>query len=357
MRAKEYIYLHSGDLKHPDLVGQIIADLLPLRKSKELTDDYAQRRLSADQRRKQYLYLKELYEQGIPIQKEEPQLETFEGEVPVEISAEVREELFCVIQDDESFGYLYFLLGTEQNAKRKHNPIDCLPDEQRINDAISRYRDDYPKQQLDEYLNDELNYQQYDRITRVGQLEESEQLLLNYFNLTFDIYDQLRLSKHSISTVRNLLRTLNFTDDRQRYWALDYIVRLIDTYEAEDSALDRCSKEIERVMAPLRKTVLGENQDEAASRSPIHLNAKKGTKLDFIRIVNAMYDLGFFVDANGGKLTKKAMFTAMGNAVNIDLSTYDKDLSRSLSDSTALEKHLRIFDELKDKMEEIFNSK
>lgn len=357
MRAKEYIEENGAALCHLAEVRQVIADLMPLRRDKQQTDEYFNRRLSADIRRREYLFRMELFEQGNALQKQRPVLEEIDGEIPAEISAEVREELFHVIQRDESFGYLFFLLGTEQNAKRKHNPIDCLPDERRISEAISRYRDDYPKQRLDDYLNDEMNYQQYDRITTIGHFEEDEQMLLDYFNRTFEVYDQLRLSKQSISTVRNLLRNLDFADDRRRYWTLDFIVHLIDTYETDDAALDRLRKEIERVMAPLRPSVLGDEQFESASRSPIYLNPKKGTKLDFIRIVNCFYELGGFVDANGGKLTKKTMFTAIGNAVNVDLSAYDKDLSRSLSDSTALEKHLRIFDELRDKMEEIFNSK
>ena len=53
----------------------------------------------------------------------------------------------------------------------------------------------------------------------------------------------------------------------------------------------------------------------------------------------------------------KDFFTSMGQAVNIDLSKYDKDLSRSTADSTALEKHLRVFDNMRQKMIDIFNSK
>ena len=67
--------------------------------------------------------------------------------------------------------------------------------------------------------------------------------------------------------------------------------------------------------------------------------------------------VGMFHGKDGAKLLKKDFFTAMGKAINKDLSNYDKDLSRSTSDSTALEKHLRIFVEMKKKMEEIWNSK
>lgn len=90
--------------------------------------------------------------------------------------------------------------------------------------------------------------------------------------------------------------------------------------------------------------------------SPVYLAKEpRGFKIDLIRVVNVLYMLGFFTGKNGAKITKKEVFTAIGKALNIDLSTYDSDLSRSLSDSTALEKHLSIFDRMREKMVEVFN--
>jgi hypothetical protein len=91
--------------------------------------------------------------------------------------------------------------------------------------------------------------------------------------------------------------------------------------------------------------------------SKIHLSKKKGMKVDYIRVINCLYELGFFKDDNGKDVTKKDVFAAFGAAVNQDLSDYCKDLSRSLSDSTALDKHLKIFDLMKEKMTGIFNAK
>lgn len=356
MRAKEYIAQNSDSIGHLAEVSQTFADLTPLRLDKQATDEYFNHHLSADIRRRDYLLRQELYEQGNAMQKEAPHLEDIPDELPVEIAAEVREQLFKAIAGDESFGYLYFLLGTEQNAKRKHNPIDCLPDECRIRSAIIRYRDDYPKQNLDEYLNDDLNYQQYDCLTSDGYLADEETVMLQYFNRVFEVYDQLRLHKQSISGARSYLRSLHFADDNEKYWTLEYVLRLIDEYEREDEQLARCRKEVEKIILPLQATIV--KQDEAeCERSQVYLNTRKGTKLDLIRVVNTLYDLGFFTDESGGKIPKKTVFTTIGNALNIDLSAYDKDLSRSLSDSTALDKHLKIFRDMLQRMAEIFNSK
>lgn len=95
----------------------------------------------------------------------------------------------------------------------------------------------------------------------------------------------------------------------------------------------------------------------ATSRvSPVHLSTVRGKRIDFIRVINTLYELGFFTDDKGGEISKKNVMKTLGNAVGIDLSNYDNDLSSSLSDATNLEKHLAIFESMKDKMEEVFNS-
>ena len=95
---------------------------------------------------------------------------------------------------------------------------------------------------------------------------------------------------------------------------------------------------------------------EKEYESPIYLSKERGFKIDLIRVVYVLYKLGFFTGKDGRKITQKEVFSAFGKALNIDLSTYDVDLSRSLSDSTKLQKHLSIFDRMKEKMEETFNN-
>ena len=99
-----------------------------------------------------------------------------------------------------------------------------------------------------------------------------------------------------------------------------------------------------------------EQKDSLNIGSPLHLS-KTGSKIDFIRLMNAWYECGKVVDENGVKPTKKDYFTWLGKLFNIDLSHYDKDLSNSMASSVAFEKQTRIFEELKAKHEEIYNSK
>lgn len=138
-----------------------------------------------------------------------------------------------------------------------------------------------------------------------------------------------------------------------------------------NSEEDWLSDEIEEVLAqsPDRQTsesIIGDSElrsianvlrTNSTNNSPVYLTDEKGAKIDIIRVLNVLYELGMFHGKDGANLLKKDFFTTMGKAINKDLSNYDKDLSRSTSDSTALEKHLRIFVEMKKKMEEIWNSK
>ena len=100
-----------------------------------------------------------------------------------------------------------------------------------------------------------------------------------------------------------------------------------------------------------------EEHTETPYKSPVHLAKVRGAKIDLIRLMNSFYELGRIENANGGRLTKKEYFNALGDFFNIDLSTYEKDLSNSMAVGISMEKQNRIFEDLKNKHNEIFNSK
>ena len=86
----------------------------------------------------------------------------------------------------------------------------------------------------------------------------------------------------------------------------------------------------------------------------IYLSKERGRRLDMIRIINVLIEMGFFMDDDGKKATKKAVFSVFGNAINTDFSNYSNDLSTSLADSTSMKKHLKIFEEMLEVMKKIF---
>ena len=102
---------------------------------------------------------------------------------------------------------------------------------------------------------------------------------------------------------------------------------------------------------------VSENGEEKGAGSSVYLSPVRGKKIDFIRVVNVLYELGLFTDKDGVRCTKKETFRAFGRAVNLDLSNYNKDLSRALNDTTTRERQLQIFKDMRQKMAEIYQDK
>lgn len=100
-----------------------------------------------------------------------------------------------------------------------------------------------------------------------------------------------------------------------------------------------------------------EKEEKRGAGSSVYLSPVRGKKIDFIRVVNVLYELGLFTDKDGVRCTKKEAFLAFGKAVNLDLSNYNKDLSRALNDTTTRERQLQIFKDMRLKMAEIYNDK
>lgn len=355
MRAIEYINKSRASITHVDEILRVVNDLKPLRLDKKATDEYYNSVLCADMRKRNFLLQQELFNSGNAMQVEAPTFNELEGEIPIEYAAEVRENLFKIIKEDESFGYLFFLLGTEQNSKHQAEPIDCIPNPSRIKIAVTNCRDSYPCHTLEEYLDDDFNYEQYNLLVQNGPYQDDE--LLDFFNEVYSLYDKIRCVKEKMSSVRSFCKNLSFKSEKDNYFIISTIIVMIDRFEANDAQLLKCRTELYKLISNLESKFSAIDTNHTHTDSCITLQKDKGNKIDFIRVINAMYEVGMFAKVNKGKLTKKDVFQAFGDAVNMDLSNYDKDLSRALSDNTSLDKNIRVFDDLREKMTEIFNSK
>lgn len=354
MRAKEYIAQNLSSIKHFDVIVKVINDLLPLRKNKEATDLYFNSFLAADIRWQNYLLQKELYDRKNVMQVEEPLLEENKEEVPVEIIFEVRNTLLEVIAKDESFGYLYYLLGTEKNSRYKSEPIDCIPNKKSIDDAILRYRDDYPKQLLDDYLDDDFNYKQYEFLN--NNIFDNEDKILLFFNRAYQIYDEIRCCKHKVSSVNSYCNNLCFKTDKEKYFTIIFVVSLIEEFESSDTQLQRCKKILLNLVQPLSEQF--DNEEKLPQKSNVFLNSKKGTKVNFIRVINVLCEMGFFTDVDKMQSSKKDVFEVLGNAFNCNLKSFQNDLSTTQSASNAdMRSVTKIFEEMLAKQKEILEKK
>jgi len=70
--------------------------------------------------------------------------------------------------------------------------------------------------------------------------------------------------------------------------------------------------------------------------------------------MNCLYELGFFKDEGQNNITKKEVFETFGQVLNIDLSTYQNDLSVSKSTANRdMKSTFKIFEEMLEKQKKI----
>lgn len=95
--------------------------------------------------------------------------------------------------------------------------------------------------------------------------------------------------------------------------------------------------------------------ETSKSSSGITLN-NDVSKLDFIRVLYVLYELDFFVEESGKKVTKKELFAFLATWLDKEsLKYYDKDMTNSWkSDMSA---HVAIFDKMRAKMVELATNK
>lgn len=349
MRAKEYLVTNNTSLKYPAEIKRIVTDMSPLRASREQTVDYYNKHLIPDIRRQGYLLQKDLYDKNNAMQTEAPEpFQMNAGELPVEIASAVRDELFEVIKEDETYGHLYSLLGNLRNSLHPSNPIDCVPDEDGIITALKVQRDDYPKSTLAEYLDDDTNFAQYQDLTDAGITDEAK--LLDWFNNAYRIYDEMRLVKaNPIAAVKVFLDDDSYENQTAKDLTGRFICEIISTLGGEDRRLDRIYDELDRHLPD-------EASEANSAKSKFHLKNKKGRKTDFVRVMNVLLEMGFFTDADGDQAKKAEFFQALGKLLNENFKDYQNLLSTTKGASVADQKALtKVFEEMLDKQKSIIS--
>lgn len=99
-------------------IERVLTDLYQIRDSESKTEEYYNRFLHAD-----YRY---------QIRDRDYQFNYNEGEIDKNIAKEFRFHLLKLVKDDPSFGYIYYLLGVEQNCHWGSVMYDCVPKEPNI---------------------------------------------------------------------------------------------------------------------------------------------------------------------------------------------------------------------------------
>lgn len=318
-------------------------DLLPLRMDYDRTREYIQKHFGSDEQKVQEIELEDgsvyLYD-------------------PKDAYYYDISRILDVISEEKSFSYATYILrviATDLVA----SPSSINVDSQVIRQAMLDELDFYPLDNLDDYLEFEVNEQQYDWLIRGEYWPDENERYLDYFNRVYQLLDEFRDRKLRTTELKDFIREQKFDSDVLAYWTWKFIIQLIDIYKSTDEPLRRCQRELLRVVDRLGPLVIKpEPVAQPTFVSPICLNKKRGFKINFIRVVNVLIELGFFVGLNGERITKKIVFHLLAILLNDPtLENYDKDLSNSMQNSNAIDKQSIIFDEMKQKHQEIYNSK
>jgi hypothetical protein len=175
------------------------------------------------------------------------------------------------------------------------------------------------------------------------QLNEKENALIDEILFDQNPHKVERLFKEYIKEIpsEHVLKTL------------DKLESIFEDYATDSSFPHFTSKkgskvldEINRVIEMLRNT---SQQLPTSSRQPYFKLSSRISKIDLIRLLNAMYAMRFCEKTDGSIPSKKEFMNAMGEIFSIDLSKYDSDLSQSFKSS--LENNLEIFSKLSEKIE------
>lgn len=86
---------------------------------------------------------------------------------------------------------------------------------------------------------------------------------------------------------------------------------------------------------------------EEAVNSGLFLTEKRGGKINFYRVLDALYEAQFFIDEGGRIPTKEKVFSTFGNFLGKDFSDFQTALSQAYNDSP-VETNIKIFHELAD---------
>ena len=81
----------------------------------------------------------------------------------------------------------------------------------------------------------------------------------------------------------------------------------------------------------------------------------KGDKIELIRVLLSLCLLGRFVDSKGKRIPDYKVFQAFGQWLDIDLTTYLKDLDRTKQENTSMKTQTGIFKKMKEAILKYFD--
>jgi hypothetical protein len=181
MRAKESLALLKNDLHFYDRVKKIIEDLSPLRDDPRKTREYINLHLFEDAQ-----YIAKNKDNNDPVPR------------AVFRSLYIRAEVRNILKEDISFIFAYNLLSTFDNdyinlQTMQSSKLEELNGnaQQQVQELIRNYREDYPKENLADYLLEDDNKAFFESKKR--ELAQTDEWWLEAFNRAYALFDEMRL--------------------------------------------------------------------------------------------------------------------------------------------------------------------
>lgn len=228
MRAKEYLEINKKKIYHYDLVKKAVYDLYPLRNNKRQTEAYFNRYLFADAR----------YRSDAQYYASKPPSTIFnetENEIDKTIAHKVRMEILNVISGDDTFIFAYNIIALGANKYDDNHPImtvnlkeENLNTVSYIEDVCKKYKEDYPKASLADYLLDDDNRAIF--YNKRCDLLKDEEWWLCAFNKAYEIFDRLRVKISDPFKAQYIVKNIYFNDKVLESTIVGIIKSLIDNY-------------------------------------------------------------------------------------------------------------------------------
>ncbi len=166
--------------------------------------------------------------------------------------------------------------------------------------------------------------------------------------------------KYNFENVKKQLETLNNSHNKITFLIEQKALYQQDHNKPKNTPSpnfeEKCNIEIEKI-----KT-LAEFEVKQTEITEVNLNAfdfqlsSKLSKIDFIRILNIMYEMKMFEQKDGQIPTKDKFIKTVGSYFNSDLSHFQKSISGSLQNQS-LEVNKKVFEDMIKKVEKIYSGK
>jgi len=228
MRAKEKLEFNRKEFDYYVHVKKSIYDLYPLRTNKQKTKDYFNAHLFADARYRKMIKSNNGSHDAIKFRENNDEIDHL-------IAYRVRKEIQNAICDDKTFLYAYNIIELDHNpydGDQKGNAVNPKPEtlvsSVEIEEESIKYKEDYPKNNLGDYLLDETNFEFYNE--RFCDFMKDEEWWLFVFNKAYEIFDRLRILAYDPFKAHYLANNIYFGDKQIEDTILDLLLILINNY-------------------------------------------------------------------------------------------------------------------------------